>query len=329
MVKVALIGCGTMGRTHLAGYKKIENAQVTAVCDLEKEKAEKLVESGETGIYTDFDTMMEQAEFDVLDVCLPTYLHKQYAVKAMEAGKHVFCEKPIALTEEDAREMVETAKRCGVKFSVGHVLRFFPSYKNAAEQFADGRMGIPRLIRTIRNQAFPQWSWEGWYKDYEKSGGPIVDLVIHDFDWIIHNFGSVERVFAKSFNGTIKEQEHCMVILKLKNGAIAHVEGSWAYPAGSAFRMAFEVVGTEGQIEFDNLDSSPVIKQTNVDGIHHLDRYSPVPGKKEPYCAELNEFITCVEQDLPPVVTGEEAIEALRTALAALESSRTGKPVTL
>lgn len=330
MVKVALIGCGTMGRTHLAGYEKLKNVKVTAICDLDVQKAEaQKAKHPEAVVYTDFDAMMQQADFEVLDVCLPTYLHKQYAVCGMEAGKHVFCEKPIALTTEDAQFMLDTAKRCGVKFSVGHVLRFFPGYKNAVEQVKNGRIGIPRLIRTTRNQAFPQWSWEGWYKDYDKSGGPIVDLIIHDFDWIIHNFGSVERVFAKSFNGNIKEQEHCMAILKLKNGSLAHVEGSWAYPAGTAFRMTFEVVGTNAQIEFDNLESSPVIKHTNVDGIYHLDRYSPVPGTMEPYCAELNEFIQCVEKDLPPVVTGEEALEALRVSLAALESSKTGKPVTL
>ncbi len=97
MVKVALIGCGTMGRTHLAGYEKLKNVKVTAICDLDMEKAaEQQEKHPEAELYTDFDEMMEKAEFEVLDVCLPTYLHKQYAVCGMEAGKHVFCEKPIA-----------------------------------------------------------------------------------------------------------------------------------------------------------------------------------------------------------------------------------------
>lgn len=329
MVRIALIGCGTMGRTHLSGYEKIEAAKVCAVCDLDREKAAKASNNHDAAVYTDFKTMMEEEQFDVLDVCLPTYLHREYAVFGMKAGKHVFCEKPVALTVEDAEEMVRTARECGVKFSVGHVLRFFPAYINAVEQIQSGRLGAPRLIRTTRNQAFPQWSWEGWYKDYAKSGGPIVDLIIHDFDWILHNFGEAERVYAKSFNAAVKEQEHCMAVLRLKNGTIAHVEGSWAYPAGSPFRTTFEIVGTRGQVEFDNLDTSPVVKQTCENGVYRLDRYSPVPGLKEPYTAELNEFIGCVEQDLEPAVTGEEAVKALRLCLAALESSKTGQPVTL
>lgn len=331
MIKVALIGCGTMGRTHSGGYTKIEDAKVVAFCDLNAEKAQTLADQHGAAVYTDFETMMEKADFDVLDICLPTYLHKQHAIAGMKAGKHVFCEKPIALTVADAEEMVRTAKECGVKFSVGHVLRFFPSYKNAIEQKDKGRLGIPRLIRTTRNQAFPQWSWEGWYKDYSKSGGPIVDLVIHDIDWILHNFGKVDRVFAKNYNGRVEEleQDHCMLILHLENGAIAHVEGSWAYPKGSVFRMTFEVVGTEGQIEFDNVASASVIKQTAPNDQHSIAYLSPVPGKNEPYCAELNEFIQCVRNNVEPIVTGEQAIEALRVALAAVESSKTGEPVCL
>ncbi|MEG0853237.1 MAG: Gfo/Idh/MocA family oxidoreductase [Angelakisella sp.] len=329
MVKIALIGCGTMGRTHSGGYLKIEDARVVAFCDIDKGKAEALAEQHDSAVYTDFATMMQEAEFDVLDVCLPTYMHKEYAIAAMRKGKHVFCEKPIALTVEDANEMLAVAKECGVKFSVGHVLRFFPAYKGAMEQIESGRLGVPRLIRTTRNQGFPQWSWEGWYKDYSKSGGPIVDLIIHDFDWIIHNFGKVERVFAKSFEGKVEEQEHCIVLLRLQNGTIAHVEGSWAYPKGSTFRMTFEVVGTHAQIEFDSVESSPVIKQTLVDGQHKLTRSSPVPGKLEPYCAELCEFVQAVKNDTVPTVTGEQAVEALRVALAAVESSCTGQPVTL
>ncbi len=230
---------------------------------------------------------------------------------------------------EDGEAMLEAAAANGVKFSVGHVLRFFPSYRQAQEQIETGRLGVPRLIRTTRNQAFPQWSWENWYQDYEKSGGPIMDLVIHDVDWIIRNVGAVERVFAKSFNGTVAGQEHCILLLRLKNGAIAHVEGSWAYPSGSAFHVTYEIVGTKAQIEFDNLSTSPVVKQTYEEGQHKLEAFSPVEGITEPYCAELNEFVRSIEYNLPLAVTGQEAIEALKVVLAGIQSSQTGQPVSL
>lgn len=329
MVKIALIGCGTMGRTHAGGYLKIKEAAVTAFCDIQEDRAVRLAELHGAVTFTSFEEMMEQGDFDVLDVCLPTYLHKEYAIAAMNKGKHVFCEKPIALTLEDGEAMLEAAAANGVKFSVGHVLRFFPSYRQAQEQIETGRLGVPRLIRTTRNQAFPQWSWENWYQDYEKSGGPIMDLVIHDVDWIIRNVGAVERVFAKSFNGTVAGQEHCILLLRLNNGAIAHVEGSWAYPSGSAFHVTYEIVGTKAQIEFDNLSTSPVVKQTYEEGQHKLEAFSPVEGIAEPYCAELNEFVRSIEYNLPLAVTGQEAIEALKVVLAGIQSSQTGQPVSL
>ena len=330
MVKVAILGCGTMGRAHLTGYAGMGNVRVTALCDLEEKRArERKKLCGNAAVYTNFAELLKKADFDVLDICLPTYLHQEYAVRAMEAGKHVFCEKPVALTLEEAQCMIDTAKRCGVKFSVGHVLRFFPAYRKAAALVESGRIGTPRLIRTTRNQAFPGWSWEGWYEAYEKSGGPIVDLIIHDLDWILHYIGKAERVFAQSFNGKVRGREHCMVILRLQNGCIAHVEGSWAYPAGTDFHTTLEVVGTDGQLEYDNLASAPVIRHANEKGVYRMQRFSPVQGQEEPCCAELAAFVRCVENNEPPSVTGEEALEALRVALAALESSKTGKPVKL
>ena len=329
MVRIALIGCGTMGRTHSNGYLSIENARPVAFCDLFAEKAQPLADAHGGKVYTDFDTMLREAEFDVLDVCLPTYMHHDYAVAGMRAGKHVFCEKPVARTAEEAEDMIAVARECGVKFSVGHVLRFFPNYVDAASLCASGRLGTPRLIRTMRNQAFPAWSWGGWYQDYEKSDGPILDLVIHDLDWIMHSFGDVQRVYALSLGGTVPGQEHCMLVLRLQNGAICHVEGSWALPKGSAFHTAFEIVGTKAQLEYDSIQDAPITLETAEDGAHQTDYLSPVLGPMEPYTLELQKFIDCVDHDTAPAVTGEEALKVLRVALAALESSQTGKPVTL
>lgn len=328
MVRVALVGCGTMGRVHTNGYQLLENARLQAVCDLDEEKADALAKASGAKRYLSFDEMLQNEAFEVLDLCLPTYMHKEFAVRAMRAGKHVFCEKPIALNEQDAKEMVQVAREMGVKFSVGHVLRFFPPYRQAIQTISSGKIGVPKLIRTIRNQAFPQWSWNGWYKDYSKSGGPILDLVIHDFDWILHNFGEVERVYAKSFNGTVTDQEHCMVTLRLKNGAIAHVEGSWGYPRGAAFHTSFEIVGTAGQLEYDNMEQCGLKKLTCEESFS-TGYLAPSTPNREPYAAELREFIDCIEQNTPVTVTGEQAIEALRISLAAIESSQTGKPVTL
>ncbi len=328
MVRVALVGCGTMGRVHTNGYKNIDNAKLVAVCDINREKAQLLSDINGSKVYTSFDEMLKNEEFDILDVCLPTYMHKEFSLKGMDCGKHIFCEKPIALSVEDANIMIDTAKEKGLKFSVGHVLRFFPAYKSAIKTVESGKTGPIKLIRTTRNQGFPQWSWENWYNDYEKSGGPIVDLIIHDFDWIAQSFGDVDRVYAKSFNGKVENKEHCMATLRLKNGAIAHVEGSWGFPNGYPFRTTFELVGTQGQIEYDNIKNAGVEKMT-CDEVYKAQYISPNLPTTEPYTAELRQFIDCVENNTPVIVTGEQAVKALKIALAAVESSQTGMPVQL
>lgn len=325
MLKVALLGCGTMGRTHSRAYNKMDDVDVVAVCDIREDFANTIGEALDAKVYLDFDEMMNSEEFDMIDICLPTYLHKEYAIKAMKQGKDVFCEKPIALTTSDARKMIDTAKEENVKFSVGHVLRFFPTYSAAAEKFNGNQLGSAKLIRTVRNQAFPMWSWNGWFSDYDLSGGPYVDLMIHDIDWIIHSFGSVQRVFAQSYIGD--KQDQSIALLRLDNGAIVHAESSWAYPQGAPFKMAFEIVGTHGQLEYDNQKDASILLQKTVDEKFTQNTSSPDDYFDEPYYAELRSFINHIKYNDELVVTPEQAYESLKVVLALKESSETKKPV--
>lgn len=325
MLKIALLGCGTMGGTHSRAYKKMKDVKIVAVCDIRKEFADNIAKEHDANVYLDFDEMMEKEAFDVLDLCLPTYLHHEFAIKAMRQSKHVFCEKPIALNLEDARDMINVAKEENVKFSVGHVLRFFPSYTKAASHFVDGDLGEAKLIRTVRNQAFPMWSWDQWFSDYDRSGGPYVDLMIHDLDWIIHNFGSVKRVYARSHIG--HQQDQSIAVLKLDNGAIVHAEASWAYPQGAAFKMAYEIVGTQGQLEYDNQKDSSVLLQNAEGGTFKESKSSPDFIYSEPYYAELRSFYDHVIHDKALIVTPEQAYQSLQVALAAKKSAETKSPV--
>ena len=330
MLKVAIIGAGTMGKVHTDCYKSIMNIEVAAVCDIQEEKAKALADIHDAKAYVDFDAMLQKEMIDVVDICLPTYLHKEFALKSIGRNKHVFCEKPIALNIEDAKEMIEEAKTKNVKFSVGHVVRFFPAYSNAVQTVKSGRIGTPKLIRTTRTGAYPSWNWQNWYSNYSLSGGPLLDLVIHDFDWIRYNFGDVERVYAKSLTGrNLKQLDHCLVTLRLKNGAIAHVEGSWAYPPGSIFGTTFEIIGTKGQIESDSRASTPIKKHIKRDNSVDIILESPVFSSEEPYTAELQEFIDSIIENKEPEVSGEDAIKAIEISIAAIESAKTGEVVIL
>lgn len=330
VLKVAILGAGTMGRVHSNSYLNIYNSRVAAVYDIDGEKARMVAAGHGAKAYVDFDEMFIKEEIDAVDICLPTYLHKEFALKVLQAKKHVFCEKPIALNINDAKEMVKEAENKKVKFSVGHVVRYFPAYSHAARLISDGKIGVPRLIRTARTGAYPSWCWQDWYSDHNLSGGTILDLVIHDFDWIRHNFGEIERVYAKNLHESDQERrDHCLVVLRLKNGAIAHVEGSWAYPPGSVFGTAFEVVGTKGQVEFNSRESAPLKKHIYQDNTVKIVSESPLFSSEEPYTAELQDFVNCIIEDREPYVTAEDAVKALEISLAAVKSSKTGEAVTL
>lgn len=330
MINIAILGAGTMGRVHGNSYLNVENARVAAVFDFDEAKARRVAAVHNAKVYADFDEMIKNEVIDVVDICLPTYLHKEFALGAMQMKKHVFCEKPIALSIHDANEMAGEAEKQKVKFSVGHVVRYFPAYSRAAQMISEGRIGVPKLIRTTRTGAYPSFCWDDWYSDRSLSGGTLLDLVIHDFDWIRYNFGDIERVYAKrASGGDSKKLDHCLVVLRLRNGAIAHVEGSWAYPRGSAFGTTFEVIGTKGQIEFSSRDSVPVKKHILQDNSAQIVPDSPLFSNEEPYTAELQDFINSIVENREPNISAEHAVKALAISLAAMESAKTGKAVTL
>ncbi len=328
MLRIAIVGAGTIGRTHSAAYLNIENAKVTAICDIDTGRAGSLAKEHHAKVYASPEELLENEEIDAMDICLPTYLHKKVAIKAMDRGLHVFCEKPIAASMEDAGQMRECARKNGVKLFVGHVVRYFPAYINARQIISEGQIGTPKLIRTTRAGAYPCWGQNNWYSNYEQSGGVLLDLAIHDFDWILHCFGDIDRVYARNLmTKGLKNIDHGLAVLRLKNGAIAHVEGSWAYPAGAVFGTAFEVIGTKGQIEFDSKASTPLRKHVLKDGMEKITCESPLFHKEMPFAAELQEFVNCVITNKAPAVSAEDAIKVLAVSLAAIESSRTGQPV--
>jgi len=330
VLNIAILGAGTMGKVHSNSYLNIENSKVAAVCDIDEKRAGTLAAIHGANAYVNFNEIFIKEKIDVVDICLPTYLHKEFILEVLRMKKHVFCEKPISLNIDDAWEIVNEAKNMKVKFSVGHVVRYFPAYSNAARLISCGEIGVPKLIRTARIGAYPSWGWQDWYSNHDLSGGTLLDLVIHDFDWIRHNFGDVERVYAKNINESDRQRrDHCLVVLRLKNGAIAHVEGSWAYPPGSVFGTTFEVIGTKGQVEFNSRDSVPVKKHIYQDNTVKIICDSPLFSSEEPYTAELQDFINCIIEDREPYVTAEDAVKALEISLAAIKSAKSSEAVTL
>ncbi|MEH7226064.1 Gfo/Idh/MocA family oxidoreductase [Bacillus sp. JJ1566] len=328
MQNVLLIGAGTMGMEHAKSYYSMDDVQIVGIVDVRKEQAEQIVNGHDTKIFNTVEDAVNTLEqIDVMDICVPTFLHKEYVMKAADFGIDVICEKPLAYTLEDAKEMLEYCDKKNVKLFVGHVVRFFPQYSKAKELIAKGAIGDIGVVRTRRGGNFPA-GWSDWYSDHTKSGGVILDLIIHDFDFLRWTFGEVERVFAKGIaERNLEHLDYAIVTLVFKSGVIAHVEGSWAH---QTFSTQFEFAGKSGIIEYDSLKEEPVLLSIRqLDEEKNGVEVPQSPLKKSPYYVELEHFLKCLKTNETPIVTAEDAYKALEISDAALKSLKTGLPVTL
>lgn len=325
-MRVGIVGAGTMGSVHAQSHLEAGH-QIAAIYDLRPEAAQVIAQQVGAPVAASYESMLDDPTIELIDICVPTFLHRDFVLAAARAGKHVVCEKPIALTLADASAMIDACQQAGVHFYVAHVVRFFPEYARARELVLDGKVGRPGVIRTTRGGLFPT-GWTDWYATPELSGSLIADLIIHDLDWLRWTFGEVERVYAKSLLGRTEERlDYALVTLRFASGAIAHVEGTWAH---TGFRYGFEIAGSGGLLEFDSDKVKPVVisQRTAAAGFAGV-AVPESPLKESPYTTELRHFARCIRQGETPVVTAHDAYKALEISLAALESARTGRPVTI
>jgi predicted dehydrogenase len=321
-MRIGIIGTGTMGQVHAAAWQSV-GAELAGCFSSNPAQAEEFAKRYKTHAFASYPELLNNA--DIVDVCTPTALHKPMVLAAAEAGKHVICEKPIALAIEDAQAMINACR--GVRFFVGMVLRFFPQYRLAKESVVAGRIGKPAVLRLKRVSYVPQKPPDDWYFNEATSGGMVIDLMIHDFDYVRWLAGEVERVYALKSSATEGPGQYVQVILRMRSGAIALIEGGWANPPG-VFRTALDLSGSDGLIEWSSEEPSPLLTlvppgpgETAAVGL-------PTAGlTDDPYTAELRHAYHCIQSGVPFEVTAEDALEALRIGLAVKESSETGRPI--
>ncbi|MEP6755070.1 MAG: Gfo/Idh/MocA family oxidoreductase [Chthonomonadales bacterium] len=334
MVKVALVGAGGMASIHARGYAALPNADLKGIMDIRPDVARNLANPLGAKGYSNFEEMLSEIEPDVVDVSVPTPFHIDYVLAALKSSaKAVIVEKPMARTVADCRRMIDAATDAGKPLFVAHVLRFFPEYAEARRQVLNGAVGNPATVRMRRGGQFPM-GWENWYGKTEWSGGVPLDLIIHDFDWLRWTFGDVTRVFAKALSSKSTDEyvsrDYALVTLRFESGVVAHVEGTWADPGG--FKVAFEIAGDDGLLEYNfNQPASPTLLAALVTDPDQRVGV-PVPDSPvavNPYQAELEHFLHCLETGEKPIVSPEDGLAAVAIAEAANESAKTGKPVQL
>lgn len=328
MQKIVIVGAGTMGRTHAEAYAAIPDAKLVAVCDSRPESAQALAALYRAEPCESLVEALDRFEVDAVDICTPTASHLECIKTAAAAGKHVCCEKPLARNIAHAGEAIRVCREAGVTLFVAHVLRWFPEFRKLRDLVVSGAIGEPVVARTTRAAPFPRGTGD-WFADVKQSGGVVLDMVIHDFDWLRWLFGDVSRVYARGLYASgLPLTDYALITLRFQSGVVAHVEASWALPSG--FLAAAEVAGTDGLLSFSSDRSAPlVIQRRAVEGEPPGVAVPESPTSKSPYCAELEHFISCLETGKPPDVTPEDALEAVRIGEAALRSIATGEPVKL
>jgi UDP-N-acetylglucosamine 3-dehydrogenase len=321
-MRVGLVGAGFMGGVHLDAYAGIPDVEVVGVADARVEAAVAGAEMVGARPYASYEELVAAEDVEVVDVCLPTAFHRDVAVRAAGEGRHVILEKPIARTMEDAREIVEAFSGDGPQLFVGHVVRFFPEYLGIKEKIDARDLGTVGVVRTCRRSPF-LLGWNDWYADWRVSGGVLLDLVIHDFDFLRWILGEVQRVYARGMLGReYNRLDYVLVTLRFESGAIAHVEGHWGYPG--PFNYSIEVAGSDALLTANSTEPGSL---QLIGG--DPEEIPDLASGESPYARELEHFIHCIATGEEPIVQANDAREALRIGLAATESVLTGEPVTL
>src|SRR5215213_2415117 len=319
-MRVGIVGVGFMGTTHAAGWAETP-AKIVGFAAETQIEAGAISEKYETNTYRSLE-----------DICSPTHLHYEMALKAAAAGKHVVCEKPLARTTRQAREILLACQRAGVQLLVAHVVRFFPEYALAHSAVVEGQIGTPGVIRLHRGSYRPKKPAGNWFLDEVKSGGILMDLMIHDYDYARWVAGEVETVSARRVTEHHLDApvDYGLVILSHRSGALSHIAGAWAYPPPT-FRTQLEIAGDRGLIKFDSDDTAPIqnliLKSSGFDAPDVALPSSPV--SESPYTTQIKEFYRALADGEAARVSATDGLAAVQIAEAALESSYSGRPVKL
>jgi predicted dehydrogenase len=340
MINVAVIGLGFMGVTHIKAYRKVPQAKVVGICDAFKLPADGVLTSV-TGNVADpdpvkLDLAQVQATKDyreilanpavhAVDICLPTSQHVEVASAALRAGKHVVCEKPLARTAAQCREIVEVARTAKGYFMPAMCMRFWPGWSWLKAAIGDQRYGKVLAARFRRVSGPPGWSKGTYFKGAE-SGGALLDLHIHDTDFIQFLFGRPKQVYSRGlsrFSGAI---DHVLTQYDVGDSIAVSAEGSWLMSEGFGFNMAYTVNFEKATADYD-LSRGPETLKIFEDGKGA--RVEAVAGD-DGYVGELTHFIESIAVGrAPSVVTPSDGAQAVEICEAEEHSVLTGKPVSL
>ena len=313
-IKLGLIGLGYIGKVHLRNSLKLESAKLVAVSDISKKALNLAKKMGVKKTYNDYEQLLKDNSIDAVIIALPTHLHASCTQKAAEAGKHILLEKPLARNVPEGKEIVSTVRKNNIKLMVGYPLRFSTKFQALKQKIERGELGEIQIAYAshigsgpLHHRAesdIPRPVPEWWFKKELTGGGVLIDLgshMINLFRWYLGEISDAKSYLGYRFN--LDLEDHAICILEFQSGQIAIVNVGWF---SQQMQVKVELLGTVAHASASHTPPSKI--KTAIQLIT-----GRIPTFYIPHLKELQHFIQCLKQDMPPSPTAEDALKDLET----------------
>ena len=309
MTRIGIVGMGGMGWFHASRYFQIPGAELVAIADIRPERLEAKnavqinIENKASPPdlsamqrFTEGSRLIAEADVDIVDICLPTYLHAEYTIRALEAGRHVLCEKPMALNVPDANAMIQASRQANRKLMIAQCIRFWPEYQFLKQTMQAGTLGRLLSLQMVRLGGRPAgWGYQNWFLNPAKSGGALYDLHIHDVDFVNYLLGAPDEMLVTARRASPESVcEVVQSIYRYANGPQVSIYGGWS-EVQIPFRAGYEAWFEKGFIRLEGDGSLTVYD--DPDRLHALPA-NYTPG--DAYFNEIQYFIGCVQNNQEP-----------------------------
>jgi len=336
-VNVAVVGLGFMGVTHIKAYQQLKAAKIVAVCDSVRLPvngvlagiAGNISGSGDLDlgrqlkVYRALDEVLTDAEVDLVDLCVPTPLHPEQSIAALKAGKHVLCEKPLALSSAQARKIVQAAQSASGFFMPAMCMRFWPGWSCLKQVVEDEPYGKVQAARFRRMSPTPGWS-KATYASGNQTGGALFDLHVHDTDFVQFLFGRPASVFSTGVSRAGDSVDHVVTQYNYASGPAVYAEGSWLLTGN--FSMSYTVLCERATLDFDMARGAEALMVTEAGKKPRVVK----PGGSDGYTGEIRHMLEAIQSGkAPKVVTAQDGLSAVQICEAEAKSVKTGRVVAI
>jgi predicted dehydrogenase len=325
-----------MGRQHLNCYRALRGVRVAAICDGDKARLTGVREIAgniegtqaslgldDVALYTDFEKMLAEQRLDAVSITLPTFMHRDFTAKALEAGLHVLCEKPMAMSVEQCEDMIAAWKTNKRILQIGHCIRFWPEYVKTKEIVDSGRYGDVRTASFRRVSPVPGWSWKNWLIHAKQSGGAIMDMHIHDTDYIQYLFGLPEAVRSDAVVGPSGGFDYVATQYVYGGKKVVVGEGGFVMSPDFKFEMSFVISLEKATIVYD-CRHTPTLQVCSAGG----GSITPKIVSGDGWSREIAHFVRKVKGvKVPRIISPADSLNAVKIIMAEKQSAETKKEV--